>query len=682
MSKLSFFKFKSIKVKLLMWFLILGVTPAAIAAYSGYARSRGTLEELTKRRAELISQELMDKVDATMSERYGDVRLFASLKIGHAETPELIKYMNNFAKLYGVYDLMIVADTEGKIIAVNSADPDGKPINTQALIGTSVKGEPWFEPVAQGKVAVGEALCLDVARLDRVKNHTSADGDCVTFSAPIVDEQGKVVRVWGNFCSFDRSVAQVLEAAKKDNLERGFTLDLNVLSNKGLVLYDEDEASELQLNLAERGLLAAKMIVDNKNGSIVEKNARTGEPQVGGVACSEKSGDFAGLGWGVLVRQDMKEAYAACTSLAWFSGLVMLITSGVVGCIAWWIASNIAKPLVKAAAAIEKVAEGDLTQTVEVTTEDEIGQLSRAVNKLSSGLRDIIRNILQGTQTLTASSTQLNATADEMTVNANGTTQQSATVAAAAEEMAVNMRTMAGSTEEMSTNVKTVASAIEEMTASISEIAKNAESSSCVAGQAANLADVSNQKVTLLGEAANEIGKVIDVIQDIADQTNLLALNATIEAARAGEAGKGFAVVATEVKELAKQSAAATDNIRQRIQSMQGSTADTVKAIAEISSAIRNVNDVSRSIAAAVEEQSIATKEISRNVAQTATAASTVSRGVTESASACQEITRTIATVDQAAKSTAAGATQTKASGSQLFALAGKLNGLVSEFRV
>ena len=185
-----------------------------------------------------------------------------------------------------------------------------------------------------------------------------------------------------------------------------------------------------------------------------------------------------------------------------------------------------------------------------------------------------------------------------------------------------------------------------------------------------------------LGSAADEIGKVIEVIQDIAEQTNLLALNATIEAARAGDAGKGFAVVATEVKELAKQTADATEDIRSRITGIQGSTQEVVHSIDEISKVIAEVNSVSTTIAAAVEEQSVTTKEIAKNVAQTSEAASTISTGVAESASASEEITRSITEVDTAAKSTASAATLTKETGTSLSSLAGELQGLVGKFNV
>ncbi len=336
------------------------------------------------------------------------------------------------------------------------------------------------------------------------------------------------------------------------------------------------------------------------------------------------------------------------------------------------------------------VAEGDLTQVYEVAEADNdtratqaaFSDIAKAVNAMCSNLREVIGGVATNAATLNSTSTELSATATELSSGANQTTSQSATVSSAAEEMSINMNNMAASTEQMTTNVRTVASAVEEMTASIAEIAKNAEQASSVAGNAANLAESSNQTIGQLGSAADEIGKVIEVIQDIAEQTNLLALNATIEAARAGDAGKGFAVVATEVKELAKQTADATEDIRNRIEGIQGSTQSVVSSIGEISEVISQVSEVSQTIASAVEEQSITTKEIAQNVTQTSDAATSVSTGVAESASASQEITRSITQVDQAAKQTSQAAAQTQESGSALSGLAEELQQLVGRFQV
>lgn len=336
------------------------------------------------------------------------------------------------------------------------------------------------------------------------------------------------------------------------------------------------------------------------------------------------------------------------------------------------------------------VADGDLTQVYEPAVADEdttevhdtFNGIASAVNAMCGNLRDVIGNLSNNSSQLASTSTQLSGTAAQLASGAEETTVQSATVAAAAEEMSTNMTNMAGVTEKMTSNVNDVAKAVDELTASIGEIARSAEQAATTASNATKLTESSNETIGQLGAAADEIGRVIEVIQDIAEQTNLLALNATIEAARAGEAGKGFAVVATEVKELAKQTAQATEDIRQRIEGIQGSTGEAVRSIQEVGEAIQEVNASSTTIASAVEEQSVTTKEIANNVSQTAEDAATVSTGVNESATACQEISRNIAGVDQAAKQTAQGASETQTVGGDLSKLSEQLQAMVSKFKV
>lgn len=326
------------------------------------------------------------------------------------------------------------------------------------------------------------------------------------------------------------------------------------------------------------------------------------------------------------------------------------------------------------------VAEGDLTKRVEIRSHDELGTLSEALNAMADKLQAIVRNLADNARTLSGSSTELSATAGQLASGAEETKQKSSHATTAAELMSASMITMASATEEMTSNVRTVASATEEMAASITEIARNAEQASTVAGTASKLVENSDTTISQLGTAADEIGKVIEVIQDIAEQTNLLALNATIEAARAGEAGRGFAVVATEVKELAKQTTEATEDIRRRISRIQSSSADAIESIRSIRNVIQQVNDVSRTIASAVEEQSITTREIAQNVAQTSHAAEQVSAGVNQSATASRAISENIAAVDAAAKHSAQGAQQTQSAGTALLNLAEELSQMVHQF--
>ena len=363
----------------------------------------------------------------------------------------------------------------------------------------------------------------------------------------------------------------------------------------------------------------------------------------------------------------------------------MIAMAAVLGSVLAWLTSRgITNRINELAKTLKDIAqgEGDLTQRLPVTSNDELADVARWFNTFIENLQDIFQQIAGSASTLSGTSTELSATSTQMATGATNTSAQAATVAAATEEMTTNMGNMAASTEEMTTNIQTVASAVEEITTSISEIAKTSEQASNIAKRATELTESSNTTIGQLGTAADEIGKVIEVIQDIAEQTNLLALNATIEAARAGDAGKGFAVVATEVKELARQTAEATEDIRKRIEGIQGSTHDAVRSIGEVGEAIKEVNNTSSTIASAVEEQSITTKEIASNVSQTAQAASSVSTGVFDSACACQEINRNILSVDEAAKQTAQGAAQTQSAGLEMSKLSEELQTLVGAFKL
>jgi methyl-accepting chemotaxis protein len=371
----------------------------------------------------------------------------------------------------------------------------------------------------------------------------------------------------------------------------------------------------------------------------------------------------------------------AGTKIALLCAVGLALAGGVVATLG---ARTLTRPIQTVVGILGKLAAGDLredTPPALCTRGDEVGRLAGSLQETIVGLRSLVGRLTANTGLLGQCSASLSGTATDLAKGAESTTNQSNTVAAAAEEMSTNMNSVAAATEQMSANVRVVASAVEELTASISEVARSAEEAANVADTAAGLAGNGNQKIGELGAAASEIGKVIEVIEDIAEQTSLLALNATIEAARAGDAGKGFAVVATEVKELAKQTASATEDIRRRIEGIQSSTGQAVHSIAEITDAIKKVNEVSRTIASAVEEQSITTREIAKNVAETSTAAQTVARGVAESATVTREIAKNIVDVDVAAKHTAEGATIAQSASGKVSDVTQQLHSLVGHFK-
>lgn len=342
------------------------------------------------------------------------------------------------------------------------------------------------------------------------------------------------------------------------------------------------------------------------------------------------------------------------------------------------------------AAVLNSVTVGDLKSCYEVREADsdtaevreKFSKIADALNNMCSNLRRTITEVGEKAGSLSNASSDLNGTAAELAAGAAETQQQSATVASAAEQMTASISSIVETTESISEDIRTVSESTTQMNSKIRDIAKSADDSAEVTQQAAKLANISNSKIDGLGQAADEIGKVIEVIQDIAEQTNLLALNATIEAARAGESGKGFAVVATEVKELAKQTATATDDIRTRIEAIQFSASEGVDAIREITEVIDKVNSTARTIAAAVDDQSVTTKEISETVGKTSQTADSMLNGMRESAAASREISCSIAGVDQIAQQTADAATSTKSSGGGLSGLAVELQELVGQFQV
>ncbi|MCU0720323.1 MAG: methyl-accepting chemotaxis protein [Pirellula sp.] len=402
-----------------------------------------------------------------------------------------------------------------------------------------------------------------------------------------------------------------------------------------------------------------------------------------------------GLQWAVIVDQPIDVALSgiseinkandkAQNSLVFWTFALLCGAVAVIVPLSLWIIRGLMKPIESTIATLRDIAEGegDLTRRLDENRADELGQLAKWFNAFASRIHDLICIVTENAQQLSANSVQLRSTAESLSSQVSSSKQQSASVSAAAEQMSVSMINVSQNTDSMSNSIRAVAASVEEMNSTIREIAGNAEKSASVAGKAASLVEESNDRISALGQSANEIGKVIQVIQEIAEQTNLLALNATIEAARAGEAGKGFAVVATEVKELAKQTAAATDDIRARIEAIQGSTTDAVGSIRAISDVINNVNEVSRSIAAAVEEQSITTRQISDNVIQSASSAEVVARGISETALASREITENFAKVDSVLVKSAMGADESREAGTQLSELAHEMSKLVGQFRV
>ncbi len=339
-------------------------------------------------------------------------------------------------------------------------------------------------------------------------------------------------------------------------------------------------------------------------------------------------------------------------------------------------------PVAKLVVEVKKIGDGDLTRIFEGESNDEIGQLTSAMKKMTLNLREMFQGVSNRMETLTLSSNDLSGVADAMLQGTQETSSKAHSVATAAEEMTTNMDSVASASEETAANVNIVAAATEEMTSTINEITENTTRSSSMTAEAAAQAMSASEKVNELGVAAYEISKVTETITEISEQTNLLALNATIEAARAGEAGKGFAVVANEIKDLAKQTAEATQEIKNKIDNVQQSTQVTVDEIGKVNEVIKGVNDMAITVATAIEEQSVTTQEIANNVNQASIGIQEVTENVSQSSITSRQVTTDIAEINTASNALRESSLKVSGSSKTLNEIAKDIYTMMGHFKV
>ncbi|WIM99568.1 methyl-accepting chemotaxis protein [Actinoplanes oblitus] len=356
-----------------------------------------------------------------------------------------------------------------------------------------------------------------------------------------------------------------------------------------------------------------------------------------------------------MVVKATEEADAKATSVKVVVGVSLLVAVLLLGGIGWGLVRAVRTALYRLRDRMTDIAEGegDLTARLPDLTNDETGDVARAVNTFIARVQQVVAQMAGAAETLDGSVQTLGAMTTQMSANAEQTSTQAGTVTRAA--------------EDVSRNVSTLSAGSEEMTASIREISVNASEAAQVAGTAVGIASTARDTVAALSTASSEISNVVKLITSIAEQTNLLALNATIEAARAGESGKGFAVVAGEVKELAQETAKATDDITQRVAAIQAGTDAAVGAISTVADIVGRISDFSTTIASAVEEQTATTNEMSRNVTETAEAAGQIAVNITQ--------------VSEGAASTSAAAGEAAHTTSTIATVVGDLKTTVGRFR-
>ncbi|GIE76910.1 hypothetical protein Aph02nite_28600 [Actinoplanes philippinensis] len=354
------------------------------------------------------------------------------------------------------------------------------------------------------------------------------------------------------------------------------------------------------------------------------------------------------------IAEREKEMTATKSAALWWMlavagiGLVLLVALSVP------LVRSILGPVRRVAGVVGSLARGDLTQRTGIVARDELGVMAAELDAAVDSINTTMQRIAENAGTLAGAATELAATSQEIAGAVDQTGHQTSTASTEA--------------EEISRNVQTVAAGSEEMGVSIREISENTNRAAQIASEAVSEAALATKQIEQLGVSSEEIGNVVKLITSIAEQTNLLALNATIEAARAGEMGKGFAVVASEVKDLAQETARATEDISSRVAAIQQETGGVVEVISRISEVIAKINDYQTTIASAVEEQTATTAEMSRSISEVAAGSGRIAVSIAE--------------VARASSISVAGTSQTNLASNEVARTAEELRALVSSFRL
>lgn len=444
----------------------------------------------------------------------------------------------------------------------------------------------------------------------------------------------------------------------------------------GLVLADPHNKENNLKNVKDLGI--------EKMESVLEKEKTNFETMIDGVKYCVKSFPSENTDWVMVILMKKAEFSEMANSIRNTIFMITLLAIIVIAGMTYALSRRLIKPINLMVKGLKDIAqgEGDLTMRLASNGKDEIGDMARLFNIFVEKLQSFIKSIANDSGELDTSSNSLLSIAGEVSQSSENMSKTANSVDAAAEKMSSNMNSVAAAVEQSATNISMISAAAEEMTSTIDEIAKNTALTKVTSNNAVQRTRTASEKINELSSSAQQIGNVVETINDISEQTNLLALNATIEAARAGEAGKGFGVVAGEIKELARQTAEATLKIQGQIHAIQSSTRETVVEIEEVIGGITSVNGMIDNVASAVEEQSVTTREIALNVNQAAEGIQEVTENVTLSSSVATDIARDISDVSAAANAMSKNSSSINNSATDLSKLSGKLMDTLNVFKV
>ncbi len=664
-------KKRSLKFKLVAGGILASMVPLAVVGFFAVNTSSNALITAAEGQALQVAANLADTADMMMAQEVKLAREMAIDPLVHraavsvaeqgienagTQLKELDDFLvKSYKEIGSGYDLFFVTDASG----ITISDSDGGSFRQKKM---NISDRDYFIQAKTGTTSIGTPV---MSRASQVP--------IVVVAVPLKTPGGEFAGVFASVIKMSGLSDKITRVKIGDT---GYPF---MVGRNGLILAHPKKEFILDLDLTrldEMKTIATQML-DQKSG--VDVYRFKGVDKIAGFA------PVAATGWSIGVTQDKAEFLAPVNAirniiLAVAAGFLALTLIGVL----WFVRgvmAQLGKDPSEIADIANRIAQGDLTIQFNADNKQVTGVYAN-MKHMTENLSNMLTEITGGVQTLTSSSTELSAISEQMSSNASQTSERSNNVATAAEEMTTNMSSVAAATEQTTANIQMIVAATEEMSATINEIAANTAKGSQTTAHAVAAAEAVSEKVNALGLAASEISKVTETISDISEQTNLLALNATIEAARAGDAGKGFAVVASEIKELAKQTAKATEEIGSRIGDVQATTRESVSAIQSIVQVIDEINTIVTSVATAIEEQSATTEEISSNVSQAAAGVQEVNLNVNQTSGVAGEVTQDIHRVSQASDDIKEGSHQVSTSATELSALAENLNQMVARFRL
>jgi len=615
---MSKIKSLSLRAQLIWSFLLIGMIPLSILAWIALS-AVAKINENNGQSYQSIAAGINDKIDRNLFERYGDVQVFGAnsamldtnswYRVG-SEKNKIAEVANRYANLYGFYVFSIVVDLEGKVIAVNDKDPSGKAIDTAWVYQRNFKDAIWFKEAMAGHFLKSATLdgsyVQDVYFDEDVKKVYGQDSLVIGFSSPIKDVQGKIIGVWNNRAVFSL-VEEIFASAYQDLKSQGLaSAELTLLDSTGRVLIDYDPQRLggntivqhdpnilFRVNLADKGIEAAKQLVAGRSGGGRSLHARKNIWQTTGYTVSRGALGYSGLKWGVLVRVDEKESFAATRSIWQKTMWVLGLAAAGLFMVAWILGRSLSGPIM---AGIESVRE--------------IGnQVASAADQVSA----CSQSLAEGASQQAASLQETSASLEEV----SSMTKRNAENAQTAKELANQTRTAADS--------------------------------------GATDMEAMHQAMGTIKISSDNIAKIIKTIDEIAFQTNILALNAAVEAARAGEAGMGFAVVADEVRNLAQRSAQAARETAEKIEDSIGKSRHGVQLSAKVSADLQEivakahqVDELLGQIAHASQEQSQGISQVNTAVTQMDKVTQGTAASAEEGAGAAEELNSQAAVLKEA----------------------------------